>query len=685
MDKIIKTVKYLIISIIFSSVSIYSNTIYALSSEWVLNDKSKVRLVSSKTNSDFADSILIGLEYQLEPGWKTYWKSPGGGGFPQEIVWNKSENIKKFEIDWPTPKKFKILGLPSLGYEDSVIFPIELKLIDINKTTLIKLNTNYLVCKNICIPGNANLTLEVPPGVGEYTNFLYEIEKTKSSLPFTDLELSPINKIDVTAINNTKSIEININADSKKTFINPDIFIHTPYGLPVSEPINEFSLNLKKISSKFNFNTKLFNEKSFPIEILINDKNHNYKFIKNIKINESVSNVIIKDPILYILIISVLGGLILNLMPCVFPVLSIKLMSVMNHKSEKIRLSFIYTSIGIIFSFLLLAIFFLALKQLNFSVAWGMQFQEPYFLIFILLVLSIFSLNTLGLFQIDLPLSMRSSNIFNERNSFFAKNFFNGFFATLLATPCSAPFIGTAITAAFTQSSLALFLIFISMGLGMSMPYLIVILFPKLVLLLPRSGKWTIYTKYFLSILLIGTIIWIFNILLNFYNFYFVLIFILIVVLFIISIRINFLKYTISILSLIIMFSIPSFDLIKVNNTNDDHGNWVNFLETDITELIKKDKLVFIDITADWCATCQFNKINVLQTKIIKEAFDKNEIILVRADWTKPSKEIDNFLKKYNKFGIPFNAFFSSKYRNGLILSEILSKKQILNSIDKIK
>ena len=147
----------------------------------------------------------------------------------------------------------------------------------------------------------------------------------------------------------------------------------------------------------------------------------------------------------------------------------------------------------------------------------------------------------------------------------------------------------------------------------------------------------------------------------------------------------NYFKYTISILSFITIFSIPFLDLTKMENIDKNDKNWLNFLETDISSLIDEDQIVFIDITADWCATCQFNKINVLQSKKIKEVFDKNNIILVRADWTKPSKEIDTFLKKYNRFGIPLNAFFSPKYPDGLLLSEILSEKQILNSIAKIK
>jgi len=188
----------------------------------------------------------------------------------------------------------------------------------------------------------------------------------------------------------------------------------------------------------------------------------------NVEIENVDKNISINTRLIYLLLISLLGGFILNLMPCVFPVLSLKLLSVINTEDKKIKSSFFITVLGIITSFLILGAFFAILKQINISISWGMQFQEPYFLMFILIIISMFFLNTLGLFQINLPSFLYSSKILNSGNNFYTKNFFNGFFATLLATPCSAPYLGTAVTAAFTQSTTYLFLIFCFMGIGMS-------------------------------------------------------------------------------------------------------------------------------------------------------------------------------------------------------------------------
>ena len=258
------------------------------------------------------------------------------------------------------------------------------------------LNTNYLVCKDICIPGNANLYLEIPSGKAEFTKYLYELEKTKSSLPIENINISPLYELKTQVTKKLNQIEISVTGNSNKSFIDTNIFIHTPFGLPVINPINNISSNLKTINSIFKFNSDQFSESKFPIEIVINDKNHNFKIIDNLEVKEisSLNN----TSIYYILLISILGGLILNLMPCVLPVLSIKLLSVLNNQTTNFRLSFIYTAFGIVSSFLMLAVFFVLLKQIGISVAWGMQFQEPYFLIIILFILSIFCINTSGLF-----------------------------------------------------------------------------------------------------------------------------------------------------------------------------------------------------------------------------------------------------------------------------------------------
>ena len=457
--------------------------------------------------------------------------------------------------------------------------------------------------------------------------------------------------------------------------------MHTPFGLPVIEPVLDYSLDQSTLNATFYFDRELITKDSFEISALLVDQNHNFLFNTNSHINE-LDNISYSNKFLFYFTIALLGGLILNVMPCVFPVLSIKLLAVLENQQKTTRISFLITSFGIVTSFILLALIFLIMQRANMTVAWGMQFQQPYYLLIIAFVLAVFMLNMFGLFEFRTPQFVYFSKFSHNK---FIKDFFNGFFATIMATPCSAPFVGTAITVAFTQSSFILISIFFAMGIGMSIPYLVVALFPALVSFFPKPGKWMQYVKYFLGILLLLTLIWIANIILNHFNYYFIIasIFLLIVTIFFI-IRYS-QSFIIIAITLFIFLSLPLFSFFKQQHYETVGEGWQDFFAIQIEDLISNNEIVFLDITADWCATCQFNKINVLNNKEVIKAFNKNNIIKVRADWTRPNKQIDIFINKHNRFGIPFNAFFSKNYPRGIILSELLSEKRILEAIKQIK
>ena len=399
--------------------------------------------------------------------------------------------------------------------------------------------------------------------------------------------------------------------------------MHTPFGLPVIEPVLDYSLDQSTLNATFYFDRELITTDSFEISALLVDQNHNFLFKTNSNINE-LDNISYPNKFLFYFAIALLGGLILNVMPCVFPVLSIKLLAVLENQRKTTRISFLITSFGIVTSFILLALIFLIMQQANMTVAWGMQFQQPYYLLIIAFVLVVFMLNMFGLFEFRTPQLVYFSRFGHNK---FIKDFFNGFFATIMATPCSAPFVGTAITVAFTQSSFILISSFFAMGIGMSIPYLVVALFPALVSFLPKPGKWMQYVKCFLGILLLLTLIWIANIILNHFNYYFIIasIFLLIAAIFF-TIRYS-QNFVIIVITLLIFFSLPLFNFFKQQHYENIGEGWQDFFEIQIEDLISNNDIVFLDITADWCATCQFNKINVLNNKEVIKAFNKNNII----------------------------------------------------------
>ena len=660
----------------------FTNAI-SLESSWSIGEESQLRIISSSTHINNQKEIFLGLEYQLKKGWKTYWKSPGDGGFPQEINWSRSKNIQSIEIQWPVPNKFEILGLQSIGYQDNIIFPLKINIINPLESTEVFLDVNYLVCKDICIPGNASLDLILPAGEGNLTKHSFYLEKSLSKLPLKSLDLSFIKKTETHVFLDDKKIHFKLSSIAKKKFNNPVIFLHTRYGLPVTNPKIRLSTNSKKLDIIFTFDKKLIKDQIVQAEFVIVDQERSLAVKEEIVIedNKFASN----NSTLLILLFAFIGGLILNAMPCVLPILSIKVLSMLQHLDNKtsIRKSFFITSLGIITSFIILAISFMFLRYLGVSVGWGMQFQQPVFLMIIALILSFFAFNLLGYFELPIPNFMNNHLTSGFHTHHFLRDFFNGFFATIMATPCSAPFVGTAITVAFTQSFTMMFFIFTFMSLGMASPYLIVSIFPNLLNFFPKPGKWMIYLKYILGILLLATLIWIGNILLNHFNYYFI---ISSVCLFIIILTLmhftQFKKLTLTI-SIIVFFTFPNFTFFKSNFLLPE-SDWLVFNSVNIKKLVEEGNIIFVDITADWCATCQYNKINVLNSKIIKKTFSQFDVIKIKGDWTKPNDKIQKFLEKNKKYGIPFNIIYNSNNPNGIILSELLSENEIVRTLNNL-
>ena len=453
--------------------------------------------------------------------------------------------------------------------------------------------------------------------------------------------------------------------------------------MPVTNPKIQLSANSKKLDIAFIFDKDLIRDPIVQAEFIIVDQNQS--LIVQEAITTENNKFIPNNNTLLILLFAFIGGFILNGMPCVLPILSIKVLSMLQHLDNKssIRKSFFVTSLGIITSFIILAISFMLLRYLGVSVGWGMQFQQPVFLMIIALILSFFAFNLLGYFELPIPNFMNSQFVSGLHTHYYLRDFFNGFFATVMATPCSAPFVGTAIAAAFTQSFVMMLLVFIFMSLGMASPYLVVSLFPNLLNFFPKPGKWMIYLKYVLGILLLATLIWIGNILLNHFNYYFIICSVCILIITLIIMRFTRIKKVVLSVAIIIFFTLPNFIFFKSNILLVE-SDWLDFNLVNIETLIEEGNIVFVDITADWCATCQYNKINVLNSKIIEKTFDQFNVMKIKGDWTKPNDNIQKFLEKNKKYGIPFNVIYNSNNPNGIVLSELLSESEIVKILNNL-
>jgi suppressor for copper-sensitivity B len=404
-----------------------------------------------------------------------------------------------------------------------------------------------------------------------------------------------------------------------------------------------------------------------------------------------------QSSIFYWILIAIAGGAILNLMPCVLPVLSIKLFSILKHSDSeisRIRFAFFSTILGIIFSFGFLSIIAILIKLAGNSFGWGLQFQNPYYLILLTFILAFFAANMLGFFEISFDqflLNFLNSKISDAegRKNIFIPNFLSGVLAVMLATPCSAPLLGSAITFALTEKIIDILLIFISIGIGFALPYFILILKPEMVKMLPKPGEWMNKIKKFFAFLIILTIFWLIFVLKNNIGLWQALMILAISIAAILTFKIKNKKVKICLLSALLASSLflPTFtksENSEIKNKISDKI-WIEFDEKLIPQFVSEGKVVFVDITADWCLTCKVNKINVLNSSEFKEFTLVNEVILMRADITKPNKEAMIFIKKYNRFAIPFNAVFGPNAKEGLLTQELLTKNEVFELINKAK
>ena len=589
--------------------------------------------------------ILIGLKANLLPEWKIYWRNPGDAGLPPEIKWEAGNNIKSMNLQFPNPKRFKFFGIETFGYENEVIFPIVIERLNKNKKISGQLLFEAQVCAEICVPVSFNYDLSKLTKNYKNNSKLSDILKYKRKVPknvgHKDLELFSFDKFDsklkLTFINKLNINPYDIIVEDNKGFI-----LEKPSYSKTGEVLN-LTINFKDNKNyEFEFLklTFLNNENSYE-RIITNTSNLHNKNILNFNKNKISIGV-------EIFIIALIGGFILNFMPCVLPVLSLKMVQLVNLRTVNkviFRKKILFNILGILTSFLLLAVGTYIVKSAGELVGWGVQFQNPSFLIFMILLTAFFGFNLLGLFNLFLP--PKILNILSYRGEGFLGDFITGITLTLLATPCTAPLVGTAVGFALSGGTFEIFSILLIMGLGLSLPLILIMLFPKIISIIPKPGEWLVTFKKFMAIFLLLTSLWLINLLIKLET----------------KVETNINNYS--------SLEIVNWDI----NKNFSLPN----------QLAAKGEIVFVDITADWCLTCQVNKALVLDTKKISEIFNSNNVKVLVLDWTKPNENIKNFLTKKGRYGIPYNEIYGPLLLNGKILSELLTIKEIQKYINKAK
>jgi thiol:disulfide interchange protein len=671
--------------------------------------------------------IVITIEH--DKGWHTYWKNPGDAGIASVFKFTQAGTpLTPTAFEWPVPKKYLEAGdILTIGYSGKQHFFFE------NIPGAFDAQVGFLICKDICIPGEAKLRLEAQQ----------TFTANRRQAPYSEAELraawqalpSPTKVPEgfeyyLTRVKDQNQLTLHYSLKNVKDrklpgelflltafpqvpfgFKREQLFFkdQTLYGKMEIEWDGEYLEPPLPLPADGNFNPPrelkfLLNapgaEAVKTISIVLKDFSLASpaldQFYKSLPPFEGMGKLATRDEsvagasFMQYLLLAFLGGLILNLMPCVLPVISLKLFGLIKHKhtprKQLIAHNFAYT-VGVISTFMALGLVVAGLKATGEEIGWGFQLQSPSFVLVMMLLLFILSLNLFGLFEFRTPGGSKLAQ--QEVSDGFSGDFFTGVLTTILATPCSAPFLGTALTFAFTTSYEMIFVMFFFIGLGLAFPFLLTAVFPQSLAIFPRPGGWMEKLKYLLGLSLIGTTVWLYDVFVSLVDFELIswrlnLLFVFWFFAFFAYQKISKKKWATA-----VVFAIPliltglAINALELRPASSElrpnTSLWQPWSEAELQS--HKGKLVFMDFTAEWCLTCKVNKKLVLDTSGFEALAKKYDLILLRADWTKRDDRITQFLRRYNVVGVP--AYFVQKEDGRILfLGETITLNKIENHLN---
>ncbi|MGQ9371884.1 protein-disulfide reductase DsbD family protein [Azospirillum sp. ST 5-10] len=678
-------------------------TALAAAGPWSKAGPVEARLIAAVEATGEGGRIPLALEVRLEPGWKTYWRSPGDAGLPPRLAWDGSANLKDATLRYPAPHRMTTLGIETVGYEDEVVFPID-AVPDVPGAAVdLRAAVDLLVCAELCIPQRVDVSLALPSGPATPGPEANTVARAESSVPGDGRAAG----LEVRAIGADGAV-LAVQVAAREPLVSPDVFVEMDPPVAFTAPEVSFSDGDRVATLRLEASQP-------PAGLDLAGRAAMVTVVDGARAMEAAATVAAGVPaggtarlapggapapaLLPMLAVALLGGLILNLMPCVLPVLSLKLVSVVQHGGAgrapaAVRAGFLASAAGIVASFLVLAAAMIGLKAAGASVGWGIQFQQPLFLVFMVVLVTLFAANLWGLFEIPLPRLIADALAGPEEGHGLAGPFVTGAFATLLATPCSAPFLGTAVGFALANGPLEIVMVFAALGVGLALPYLLVAAFPGLARRLPRPGRWMVGLRRVMGGALALTGVWLLTVLaVQVGGAVAGLVAALMVALLLVLAlgrmlhrRMRWAGAALAGLVTLAAFVVPAHfgqeaDAAPVAGA----AEWAVFDEAAIGGLVAAGRTVFVDVTADWCITCQANKKLVVERGAVAERLRAADggIVAMRADWTRPDERISAYLARYGRYGIPFNVVYGPGAPDGVVLPELLSEGAVIDALDR--
>lgn len=654
-------------------------------------DHTTAALISDVTQIQPGKPFWVALKLTMKPGWHTYWLNPGDSGFAPSIEWSLPSGITASSIHWLPPHRFTSGNQINFGYQNEAFYLIRMAPDQTigNQPQKLVANVNWLICGDVCAPGSAELSLTLPVSLAEekpaYSDHHPLIDQLKKQLP------EPLN------------------VPGEFEFVDDDI--HFRFSLPKQDiqeidsvllfPMENGLVN-NGAPQRFNFKDGLLtislvhgqekapNLQQYNTLVQVKDKAthqvYNYQVTFVPKGLSGDQHLLDEDMTLFsVLIFGFLGGLILNTMPCVFPILSIKALTIAKKKKselQRIRLQGVTYTLGVVVSFFSLAFLLIALKQGGHSIGWGFQMQSPYFISFMIYLTFLIGLSLSGVFYLPIFFGRTAGGI--EENK-VKGSFWLGVLAVLVATPCTAPLMGVAIGYALTQSVPTIILIFGALALGFAVPYLCICLFPFLLKILPKPGAWMETFKELLAFPMYATVLWLLWVLVQQGGSRALL--------------------TVGVGLIITVFCLWLWRKMKLQNRLARSVTFtifvcasffpVMYLEAPVLkesvliepfskallEKYRQEKVpVFVNATASWCITCKYNELT-LRGRFVESFFQQRGIRYLEADWTNQNAEITDLLESFGRSGVPLYIYYPVE-KDPIVLPQLLTEEVFKKTIE---
>lgn len=666
----------------------------------------------------------VGLYFKLEPGWHVYWKNPGDAGEPPHIKWALPPGVTVGPLEFPVPKRLPLGPLMDFGYEDEVVFPFHVNVAasGLGSATL-HAKVDWLVCRGSCIPEKTEIEITRPIAPAGESNPPAQPDQDIWSRLAGRLPQPPPPDLKVGFVSTPNGFRMTVNTGKRETEASffpaePDI-LSDPAPQSVTPTATGLLLDLKKDDSlaanpkQLTGLLELSGGQAYELVVPAGPPKTAKAAPEGSSQAVSIASPIATNTansagnansaqtgVFQAAGLAFLGGLILNLMPCVFPVLFIKGLSLVQSGQEerhKLRVHGLVYAAGVLVSFWALVALLLVLRDAGAHLGWGFQFQSPVFLSLMAALLFFLGLSLAGQFEIGLTLTSAGGSLAAKQG--YTGSFFTGVLAVIVATPCTAPFMGAAIGYALSQTAMVTFAVFTALALGLAAPYVALTLQPAWTRILPRPGAWMEVLKQAVSVLIFGTVIWLAWVLANAYGA--AVLAALLASFLLLAIAGWFLgrwpakRWATGIASVIILVVVgvcaiapgslaeQAFSAKQVLSIAAD-GTWQPWSAEAVKKYQSQGRPVFVDFTANWCLSCQVNERVALGRPEVLKAFADANVVLMRADWTRYDDSITHALNALGRSGVPTYALYVPGESQPRVLPEVLTPGIVTSAISQL-